>query len=223
MRAVKPAPASSSFDEAGALRGPHGGAIHPPRLTRRSIGEVHVKAARSIVIIATLLAAHPSTAAQWGVPKAPVIPEADGYVVIPGAAVQPQLSRTYRAVFDATRAADTPTQLVPALNMAGSELNALGVAGALPSHAKFVVVFHGAAIDGILKDAEYKAKFRVSNPNLKVLAAMKQAGVRLFVCGQNLAFAKIDPGTLDPSVTVASDALIVLMTYENDGYAVLSF
>jgi intracellular sulfur oxidation DsrE/DsrF family protein len=52
---------------------------------------------------------------------------------------------------------------------------------------------------------------------------MKKAGVELFVCGQNLAFAKIDPRSLTTDVTVASDALLVLMKYQNEGYALLSF
>jgi len=162
-------------------------------------------------------------AAPWPPPLAPVIPEADGYVVIPDAAVSPDKSRTYRAMFDATRAADTPTQLLPALNMVGSELNALGVAGVPGGNTKFAVVFHGPAIDGILTDDAYKAKFGTSNPNLKVLSELKKAGVELFVCGQNLAFDHIDPKTLSGDVSVASDALIVLMTYQHDGYTLLGF
>ncbi len=86
-----------------------------------------------------------------------------------------------------------------------------------------MVVFHGAALDGIRDDAHYKAKFGASNPNLKVLIEMKKAGVELFVCGQNLAFTKVDPATISPAVTVASDALLVSMQYQNDGYALMSF
>jgi intracellular sulfur oxidation DsrE/DsrF family protein len=144
-------------------------------------------------------------------------------VAIQNAALTPQPSSTYRAIFDATRAADQPAQLVPALNMVASELNALGVAGTPLRNAKFVVVFHGEAMNGILDDVHYKAKFGVANPNLNVLAELKKAGVELFVCGQNLAFEKIDPKTLTHDVTVASDALLVLMTYQNKGYALMSF
>jgi intracellular sulfur oxidation DsrE/DsrF family protein len=43
------------------------------------------------------------------------------------------------------------------------------------------------------------------------------------VCGRQLAFAGTDTKTLTSEVTVASDALIVLMTYRNQGYALLSF
>jgi intracellular sulfur oxidation DsrE/DsrF family protein len=155
--------------------------------------------------------------------NAPVIPEADGYVSIPGAKMPPDKKRVYRAIYDATKAAKESSQLLPALNMAGSELNALGVCGIPLSNAKFIVVFHGAAINGILDDAHYKEKYGIANPNLKVLTELKKAGVKLFVCGQNLLAENIDPKIISPDVAVASDALIVLMSYENDGYALMSF
>ena len=160
---------------------------------------------------------------KWPAPKAPVIPQADGYVAIPQAAFPPDKTRTYRAIFDATRPAEKPSQLIPALNMAGSVLNDLGAVGAPIRNAKFVVVFHGAAVDGILDAAHYKAKFGAANPNLKVLSEFKKAGCELYVCGQYLAGEKIEPKTLSRDVTVASDALIVLITYQNKGYALLSF
>ena len=155
--------------------------------------------------------------------NAPVIPEADGFVIIPGAKMQPDKNRTYRAIYDATKAAKENSQLLPAINNAGAELNDLAVCKIPLSHAKFVVVFHGAALNGILDDAHYKEKFGIANPNLKALSELKKAGVKLFVCGQNLLAENIDPKNISPDVTVASDALIVLMTYQNDGYALMSF
>jgi len=177
----------------------------------------------SWIVLPAVLVSVQAAAAPRPEPKAPVIAEADGYVVIPNAAIPPDKTRTYRAIFDANRTADQPGQLLPAVNMAGSELNALAVAGVPRGNARFVIVFHGPAIDGILNEAGYKAKFGVSNPNLEVLAKLKKAGVELFVCGQNLAFARIDPATLSSDVSVASDALIVLMTYQSRGYAMLTF
>lgn len=156
-------------------------------------------------------------------PASPVVTDADGYAMIPGAAVPPDRKRVYKAVFDATRGADKPAALVPAINMAGSELNALAVAGVPAANAKFVIVFHGAAMDGILDDAHYRAKFGIANPNRKAIAQLRKAGVELFVCGQNLLSDKVDAKTLLPEVRVASDALIVLMAYQGDGYALMSF
>ena len=164
-----------------------------------------------------------SAAAEWAAPVAPAIPQADGYVAIPNAAVQPSRSRIYRAIYDATLPAGTPGQILPALNMAGSELNVLVGAGIPARNARFAVVFHGAAVAGILDDRHYRARYRMSNPNLPVLAEMRRQGVELFVCGQYLAAEHIDPATLSPDVKVATDALIVLMAYQNDRYALLSF
>jgi len=178
---------------------------------------------RCIGFVAMATLAQAAATTQWPAPLAPEIPAADGFIVIPGAAVAPDRSHTYRAIFDATQAANQPTQILPALNMAGSELNAFRVAHVPRANVKFVVVFHGAALDGILDEAHYRAKFGIENPNLPVLEQFKAAGAELFVCGQNLAAEHIDPPTLSPAVTVASDALIVLMTYQNHGYALLSF
>src|SRR5262245_24858558 len=155
--------------------------------------------------------------AEWPAPTSPVISAADGYVVIPGAAIPPDKTTIYREIFDATRAAATPSELLPALNMLGSELNAFGVAGVPPDHARFVAVFHGAAMAGLLDDAHYRARFRVANPNLPVLTQLRKAGVELYVCGQNVAADKVDPQTLSPDVKIASDALIVIMAYQAKG------
>jgi hypothetical protein len=106
---------------------------------------------RTIAAVLALVLAWSSApaAAAWPPARSPAIPEADGYVEIPGAAVAPDKSRTYRAVFDATQAAAKPTELVPALNMAGSELNALAAAGVPLAKAKFAVVFHGTFAERI--------------------------------------------------------------------------
>jgi intracellular sulfur oxidation DsrE/DsrF family protein len=175
------------------------------------------------VALGVMLQAATALAAPWPAPRSPVIRSADGYIAIPNAAVPPLRTRTYRAIYNATLAASKPGELLPAVNLAGSELNALGVAGVPARNARFVLIFHDSALDGILDDAHYRAKFGIANPNLPVLAEMKKAGVQMFVCGQNLASAHVDPATISPDVRVASDALIVLMTYQNQGYALLSY
>ncbi len=177
------------------------------------------------VVLPGFLAAILSTSAlaQWPAPQTPVIPESDGYILIPKAAERPKKDHVYKAVFEATQFPEHANQLLPALNNAGSELNALGVEGVPRENRKFVVVFHGASLDGLLDDAHYKERYGVKNPNLKVLSEFKREGVKLYVCGQNLASEKIDPATITQDVTLASDALIVLMHFENNGYAHLTF
>ena len=79
------------------------------------------------------------------------------------------------------------------------------------------------AVDGILDEPHYKARFGMSNPNLKAIAEMKKSGVEFFVCGQYLAAGRIAPKSLTPDVPLAADALLVLIHYQNRGYALLSF
>ena len=74
-----------------------------------------------------------------------------------------------------------------------------------------------------MDEVHYNAKFGTSNPNLKAIAEMKKRGVEFFVCGQYLAAEKIDPKSVVPEITLAADALLVLMHYQNHGYALLSF
>jgi len=175
-------------------------------------------------VVPFVLLLFPATSLLAGSPpSATAVPGTDGYVTIPKAELRPNKSQHYRAIFNATEAAGRPTEVVPALNMAGSELNALAAENVPLSNARFVVVFHGAAIDAILDDAHYKAKYGVDNPNLSVLAAMRKAGTEIFVCGQNMLAVAMDPKAISPDVRVASDALLVLMAYQNKGYALLDF
>jgi intracellular sulfur oxidation DsrE/DsrF family protein len=163
------------------------------------------------------------SAYAWPAAKSPAIPEASGYVHIDGAPFTPTNHEVWKAVFDARMGAGKPDQLLPALDMVASEVNALAVEGVPLAHAQFAVVFHGDAIDGILDDAHYKAKFGVKNPNLPVLAALKKQGTGLYVCGQNLAAIDLDPKALTPDVQVASDALLALMALQQKGYALVSY
>src|SRR5437773_11239898 len=80
--------------------------------------------------------------------------------------------------------------------MAGSELNAFGVAGVPLQNTKFAIVSHGPAIAAILDEAHSREKFGVNNPNPKVLSQLTKCGAEMFVCGHNLAADKIDLKTI---------------------------
>lgn len=162
-----------------------------------------------------------SAAAKWPVAKAPVIAKAPGYAAIPGAAVAPQPGTVYKAIFDASHFADSGSQLAPAIASASQALNALAACNVPLTNAKFVIIFHGASLDALWENEAYQERFSIRNPNLPVLAKLRKAGVELYVCGQTLASEKVDARELSPDVKIASDASIVLMTYQNKGYALL--
>ncbi len=162
-------------------------------------------------------------AQAWPAPRAPAIPQADGYVLIPKAAVAPDSRTIYRSIFDGTKISAKPDAILPVINAVGGVLNDLAVGKVPESNRRFVVVFHGPAVDGILDNAHYRAKHGIDNPNLPVLAQLKKQGVTLLVCGQHLAAEHIDPKILSSDITVASDAYLVLINYQNRGYALMLF
>jgi intracellular sulfur oxidation DsrE/DsrF family protein len=177
-----------------------------------------------LIRLATLGCALCSAGASLPPPVKPVIPEAFGWVVVPGAAISPDKAHIYRALFSATAGADKPDQLVPAVLMAGTELNALAASGLPLANADFVIDFHGpGAVDALLDNAHYQAKYHLDNPNLKVVSELKHAGVKLYVCAQLLLAIGVPFDALTPDVTVASDGLVVMMTFQNQGYALLPF
>jgi intracellular sulfur oxidation DsrE/DsrF family protein len=187
------------------------------------VGRVPMKISRETLVLFLILAGVPASAADWPAPVPPLIPGAFAYVPIPSAAVAPDALRVYKVIYDTTRAASKPEQPVDGILLAATNLSALRGQGVAGANTRFALIFHGRAIDGILDNAHYKAKFGVDNPNLAMLAGLKKAGAEIFVCGQMLIATKTDPATLSPDVTIASEAFIVLMTYQNDGYALLQF
>jgi intracellular sulfur oxidation DsrE/DsrF family protein len=176
---------------------------------------------KSIAGLAALLFAAAASAAPEQL--RPVVPEADGYIVIPEAAMKPDPALRYRMVFDARKGAEKPAELAPAINLAASELNTFVAAKVPASHYKIAVVFHGRVDDALLDNAHYKAKYGVDNPNLKPLAEMRKAGVELYVCGEQLTSDGVDFKWLTRDVTVAADGLLALTIFQNKGYAVLTF
>ena len=150
---------------------------------------------------------------------------ADPYVAVPGGRFLADSRHLYNVVFEARRGADKPGELVPAVNMAGSELNTLAAHRVPAARVRFVLVFHTTASnEAVLNNATYRARHGIDNPNLPVLAQLRRQGVEVYVCGQSLLGDGVPLSAVDRSVaTIAEDGVVVLMTYGAMGYAQLVF
>jgi intracellular sulfur oxidation DsrE/DsrF family protein len=179
----------------------------------------HFAAAFTVMAVLASPSVH---AADWPPPIPAMIPGALPYTPIPGAMAAPDKSRVYKVIFNVTQAAK-PDRPVDGVLFAATDFSALRGQGVPAASTKFALIFHGPAVSGILNNGGYRAKFGVDNPNLEMLSALKRAGVEIMVCGQFLIGMNIDPRTLWPDVTIASEAFLTLITYQNDGYAVLEF
>ena len=171
----------------------------------------------------SILAGPPARAGDSPATVPAMIPGSLPFKPIPGAVAAPDRSHVYKVIFNITQAAAKPQQPVDGVVFAATDLSALRGQGVPTGNTKFALIFHGPAVDGILDNATYRRRFGVDNPNLEILSALKRAGVEILVCGQFLGAKGIDPGTLSPDASIAAEAFLTLITYQNNGYAVLEF
>ena len=151
----------------------------------------------------------------------PVIKGYGPAVSLPNAAVQPDKSLQYKILCDVSKPAASNDQVNPGLDHVAQLINVYATAGMMPDQMKLVVIIHSAATPIVLKNDEYKTKYGVDNPNLKLLNELKKNGVVLYVCGQSLAFYGFKQEWINPDITLALSALTVIPTYQLMGYALM--
>lgn len=142
---------------------------------------------------------------------------------LPNAAYRPRPDQTYRVVFSVAQAAKSPSAVNAGLDHVARTVNLYVASGVPLSHLKFVAVVSGAATPLVLDDAQYRAKFGVANPNLPLIAELREAGVDVAICAQAAAEHEIAPEQVDKGVTLALSALTTVTTLEHQGYSYLQF
>lgn len=111
----------------------------------------------------------------------------------------------------------------PLLNTVARYLNMHAQKGIALENMKTVVVLHGSATQNVLNDAAYQKKFNRKNPNTALIAALKEAKVELFVCGQSFIAHTHSLSEKSTDVKLALSALTVLVNYQHKGYQLINF
>jgi intracellular sulfur oxidation DsrE/DsrF family protein len=151
----------------------------------------------------------------------PVIKDYGPVQPLPKAAVQPDKSIKYKVLFDVTQASKRVDQGNPGLGHVARFINVMATAGLMPKEMELVAVVHGGATPAALKNEFFKAKFKKENPNLRLIKDLKEAGVKLYVCGQALADDRFKEEWVNEQIEVALSALVVVPTFQLKGYAYL--
>tara|TARA_R110000787_G_scaffold48953_11_gene117559 strand:- start:970 stop:1500 length:531 start_codon:yes stop_codon:yes gene_type:complete len=152
----------------------------------------------------------------------PVIKKFGGIYPIDQATVVPDTKQKYNIVIDVFSGAEA-TKLNAALNNVARMINLHAIAGVHPGSIHVVLAIHGKATKTVLNDAAYKSRYGVKNPNLSLISALKEAGVKLAVCGQSLIGRKIDSKEVHENIELATSMLTTVTTYQLKGYAMLRF
>ncbi len=179
---------------------------------------------KNSLLLLVLIAAFVTANGQQLPPKVnPVIKGFGGIFEIPYAEEKPDPSLTYNIIVEVQQESDKGDTLNWALNNVARMLNIHAMAGVPVSKMNVVLAIHGGATYAIMNNEAYRAKYKVDNPNLKLIEELSKAGVKMFVCGQSIVNRKVDRFKLAPSIKVASSALTTLTNYQLKGYALLKF
>ncbi len=153
----------------------------------------------------------------------PIIKDFGPVYEIPDAVEKPDPKMTYKLLVDLVMASSKPDTINLGIEAACTLLNLHGVGGVPKEKIKMVMAVHNAAGYTVLNNEAYRARYKVDNPNLPMINALLEAGVKIVVCGQTLKKRGIDPATLAPGVGVATSALTTITTYQLKGYAVIKW
>lgn len=153
----------------------------------------------------------------------PVIKNFGGIYDISEATVKPDSSLEYKIVIDVLGGSDDPKEIDASLNNVARMLNLHAVGGVDISQMKVVLAIHGKSTYSTMSDDAYSAKFGVNNPNTPLIKELREAGVKLTVCGQSLIGRKVGVEQLLPELEVATSMLTTITTYQLKGYALLKF
>lgn len=153
----------------------------------------------------------------------PIIKNYGGIYDLPDAEekIDPELD--YKIVVEVVRGSENPGDINWALNNVARMLNLHAMAGVSREKLHVVLAIHGSAAFTVMNNEEYQRKYKVENPNLDLYKSLKEAGVRIFVCGQSLIARDIDKDKIVSEVKVASSMLTTMTTYQLKGYAQLVF
>lgn len=104
-------------------------------------------------------------------------------------------------------------------------LNLHGVGGVSKENLETIVVVHGPAVMSLLKDKAYQEFYdtRHKNPNLPILNALHEAGVKIVVCGQSLISRNIKREQLYEHTGIALSALTTISKRVQEGFVVYNF
>ncbi len=153
----------------------------------------------------------------------PLIPDFGAVYAVPFAREKPDSSLKYKILVDINTTSEKPEIINENLENVAKIMNLHSLGNVSTKNLEVAVVLHGAAAVNVMNNESYNRKFSVNNPNLPLLAALKKAGVKIFVCGQTLFKRNINSMELAPEPIVALSAITTITTYNQKGFTILKY
>ena len=143
-----------------------------------------------------------------------------GVFPVPGITEVPDPDMQYKLLFEMTQRNPDSLLNEPDMNLVEiARIINLHVASGIPlKNISVVVVVHGGALNSISTNPSYQKRFKMDNPNLKLIKDLEKVGTRFISCGQAMNFINIKKDELLPEVKVSFTAQTALTGYQLKGY-----
>ena len=177
-----------------------------------------------MMLAAAIAVAGAAAAQQAARPVAtpgPVIEKYGPVFDVPGADLTADPSAVYKVAFDVTETPDDKLAVNPGIVSLARFLNLYARAGVPVKNLQLALVVHGAATKDVIGHPGYRTRYGADNPNLELLAALVDKGVRVYVCGQAMIARGVARDELGPDVKVAISATAALLELQSEGYRVV--
>ena len=155
-----------------------------------------------------------------------VTPAIEGFGAIyeiPQAVEKPDPSIDFKIVLDLKSGPVSPTDINPAINNIARMFNLHAVGGVPKEKLDVVGVLHNLATPAVITNEAYQRKYGMDNPNMELIKALKDSGVKLVVCGQSIIARGFQFEDVNPDIKVSVSALTAFTTYQMRGYNLLAF
>lgn len=136
----------------------------------------------------------------------------------------PDPNMDYKILFELTQ--NNPDSSIKEINSGLDEIARvinLHVASGIPAKRIIpVIVVHAGALNAIKTNEAFKKKYKVDNPNLKLINDLEKIGAKFIACGQAMEFFEVKREELLPEVKISITAQTVISGYQLKGYVLHS-
>jgi intracellular sulfur oxidation DsrE/DsrF family protein len=153
----------------------------------------------------------------------PVIESFGPVLDVPNASFELKKGVHYKAIMDLSEIPETDGELNSGLVSVARYLNMNVGSGIKAEDLEFAVVVHGKAVQDMLSDEASNKHFERPNANTALLKELKEAGVKVYVCGQSAAFRGFTLEEMNPIVSMAISAMSAHVRLQSEGYSLIPF
>ncbi|MDF7674130.1 DsrE family protein [Acetobacteraceae bacterium ESL0709] len=136
---------------------------------------------------------------------------------------RPDPHQTYKIIFMLINGGNDPSKVNSGLDHVARTVNLYTAAGVPLSHLKIVAVVSGKATPLVMTNDAYRARYKVDNPNLPLLAELRKAGVDVTACGQAIPENHFDYSQISKDVSLSYSSLLTVSVLEQQGYGFMLF